>query len=293
MTETMDILHANPWLLYLFAGIFGACIGSFLNVVIYRLPIMIERMWKEECNELFDTKIEIKLEEQINLCKPASSCIHCMSNIPFYHNIPLLSYLILRGRCYHCKESFSCRYFLIELVTSLLTVFVVYHYGLTAQAGFAAVFTWLIIALVMIDYEHYILPDNLNFALLWLGLLANVYELFVPLTEAVLGVIIGYSGLWGFAKLFQLLTGKEGMGHGDFKLFAAFGAWVGWQQLPIIIIGSSLVGAVLGIFLIAAQGRDKAKPMPFGPFLGVAGWIVLFYGEWITHQYLNLFLVHY
>lgn len=289
----IDFLNNQPCFLYLLCCVVGACVGSFLNVVIYRLPIIIERTWKEECNELFDTKIEIKETEKISLSLPRSSCPNCKTQIPFYHNIPIFSYLILKGSCFQCQNRISTRYFVIELFTMLITCFCVYYFGVTSQALFAAVFSWLLIALMVIDYHHYILPDNLNFALLWLGIIANVYELYIPLQESVLGVIIGYSALAGFAKLFELITGKEGMGQGDFKLFAALGAWVGWEKLLLIIIGSSVVGAMIGITLMTIHGRDKSQPLPFGPFLGIAGWIVFFFGEWLVHQYFNLFVVHY
>lgn len=285
----LDAIIENSWIFYTLSAIIGACVGSFLNVVIYRLPIMLERAWKQECREMFNVTLPQDEPAQFNLCVPPSRCPQCQMNIPFYWNIPIISYLMLRGRCFCDKKApIGKRYLIVEFFTMAITLFTAYTLGPNIQMVAACFFTWILIALLCIDLDHYILPDNLNLGLLWLGLIVNLYDLFVPLPDAVLGAIMGYASLWIFANIFYLFTKKEGMGQGDFKLFAALGAWMGWHQLLLIIIFSSLVGALVGLSLIVFQGREKAKPIPFGPFLAIAGWIAFYWGDSIMHEYYDM-----
>ena len=275
---------AFPWI----AGLFGLAIGSFLNVVIYRLPLMLERKWRDQCQEILhpDRKTG-DTAERFDLATPGSRCPHCGHAITALENIPVVSYLWLRGKCAACAKPISWRYPLVELLTCILTAAVAWHfgYGLAALAGIAL--TWSLIALSFIDFDRQLLPDNITLPLLWAGLLLNVFAVFAPLSSAVIGAAGGYVFLWLVYQLFKLATGKEGMGYGDFKLFAALGAWLGWQSLPLIILLSSLVGAILGITFILFFGRDRQLPIPFGPFLCVAGWIALLWGDTLTRYYLQ------
>ena len=269
----IQILQVNLTGLTIVVGLFSLCVGSFLNVVIYRLPIMLERAWRgeEEPSQRFD------------LMLPRSHCPTCNKLIPAWHNIPLLSYLILRGKCAYCKQSISIRYFLIELLTLLLSVIICVHFGPSWQLLAGLVFTWFIIALTFIDLDHQILPDNLTLTLLWIGLLCNLFTVFIPLASAVLGAIVGYVSLWSFTYLYKLVTGKMGMGHGDFKLFAAFGAWFGWQALPLIIILAALLGSITGIIWSLINKKHRNTPIAFGPFLALSGWLaLLFHSQLIT-----------
>ena len=275
---------AFPWI----AGLFGLAIGSFLNVVIYRLPLMLERKWRDQCQEILhpDRKTG-DTPERFDLATPGSRCPHCGHAITALENIPVVSYLWLRGKCAACAKPISWRYPLVELLTGILTAAVAWHfgYGLAALAGM--VLTWSLIALSFIDFDRQLLPDDITLPLLWAGLLLNVFAVFTPLSSAVIGAAGGYVFLWLVYQLFKLATGKEGMGYGDFKLFAALGAWLGWQSLPLIILLSSLVGAILGITFILFFGRDRQLPIPFGPFLCVAGWIALLWGDTLTRYYLQ------
>ncbi len=275
---------AFPWI----AGLFGLAIGSFLNVVIYRLPLMLERKWRSQCQEiLHPNKKPPAAPKRFDLVAPGSCCPHCGHAITALENIPVLSFLWLRGKCSACSKPISWRYPLVELLTGSLTAIVAWHfgYGLAALAGMAL--TWSLIALSFIDLDRQLLPDGITLPLLWAGLLLNVFAVLTPLSSAVIGATGGYVFLWLVYQLFKLATGKEGMGYGDFKLFAALGAWLGWQSLPLIILLSSLVGAILGIAFILFFGRDRQLPIPFGPFLCVAGWIALLWGETLTHYYLQ------
>lgn len=280
---------ANFPLIYVSCSIaIGLCVGSFLNVIIYRVPIMLERGWQQEAKSILeiDADEEEASAELFNLAFPNSRCPHCGHAIKPHENIPVISWLLLRGKCSNCSEPISPRYPAIELLTGLLSGFIAYQFGFTLVAGAALVLTWFLIALTMIDYDHQLLPDNMTLPLMWIGLILNYFGIFTDMGSALWGAIAGYSSLWLVFWGFKLTTGKEGMGYGDFKLLAALGAWLGWQMLPVIIILSSLVGAVLGIGLILFFGRDRAKPIPFGPFLAIAGWIALVYGQQLTHWYL-------
>ncbi len=281
----MMLDSASSGLVLLFAFALGAMIGSFLNVVVHRLPRMMERQWRQECAQLRDEPAPE--EPPYNLATPGSSCPHCGQEIRWYHNIPILSYLWLRGRCSHCAGPISARYPLLEFLTAVVTVFTVWHFG-PGFLGLGALFlVWGLLALTFIDFETQLLPDNITLPLVWLGLLWNLGDGFASLSDAVVGAVAGYLLLWSVYHLFKLITGKEGMGYGDFKLLAALGAWLGWQVLPIIILASSVVGALVGILMILMAGHDKAKPLPFGPYLALGGLVALFWGQDLLQAYLS------
>ncbi len=287
MAELSQIFAQQPWLVWVGGALLGLSVGSFLNVVIHRMPLMLERQWKRECRELLELEAEQETRERFNLIVPRSRCPHCGHRIGALENIPLLSWLWLRGRCRACREPIGLQYPMVELFTALLTLLVLWQLGPTAQALAAMLFTWTLIALSGIDLKIYILPDNITLPLLWLGLLLNWQGLYTSLDSALLGAVAGYLSLWLLYHGFRLLTGKEGMGYGDFKLFAAIGAWLGWQMLPLVIILAAVAGAVIGIGLIVLRGRDRAQPIPFGPFLAIGGWVALMWGEEITRSYLR------
>ena len=261
----------------LVAGLFGLLIGSFLNVVIYRVPKMYQREWENEVAE--EAGQPLPHTDRFNLMVPRSACPHCGHKITAMENIPVVSYLVLRGKCSSCKASISPRYPVIEAVTGLLSAVVVWHFGTGLLGIGALVFLYMLVAMTWIDYDTYMLPDNMTLPLMWLGLLINLNGTLVPLHDAVIGAAAGYMALWSIYWLFKLVTGKEGMGYGDFKLLAALGAWMGWAMLPTIILLSSVVGAVVGLSLILFAGRDRDKHIPFGPYLAGAGLIALLYGE--------------
>jgi leader peptidase (prepilin peptidase)/N-methyltransferase len=290
-------LQAYPLLGLACALVLGLLVGSFLNVVIYRLPKMMERGWQDQCRDFLTNDGDIATlpasdskQEPFNLMVPASRCPHCGHKIKPWENIPVVSYLFLRGKCSNCKAGISARYPAIELVTGLLSVAVIFYVGVNWSGLAALVFTWSLIALTMIDFDTYLLPDDITLPLLWLGLITNSFNTFTDLPSALWGAIAGYLALWSVYKLFKLVTGKEGMGYGDFKLLAVLGAWMGWQMLPQIILLSSLVGAVIGISMIVIRGRDKNIPIPFGPYLAIAGWIAFIWGDTINQSYLKLFV---
>lgn len=273
------------WLSAGIALVLGLAIGSFLNVVIVRLPKMMTNSWKADCCELLE--LEPPQQSTFNLLLPASECPSCGHQIRPWENIPVLSYLFLRGRCSACRSRISIRYPLIELATGILSVLVLLHFGWTAQGMLGLVLVWALIALTGIDIDTQLLPDKITLPLLWLGLLANSAGAFVSLEDAVYGAAAGYLLLWSVFWGFKLLTGKEGMGYGDFKLLAALGAWMGWQALPTIVLLSSFVGAVIGIAGILIQGRDRNVPIPFGPYLAIAGFITLLWGDNLLQMYLQ------
>ncbi|EIS3741033.1 prepilin peptidase [Aeromonas hydrophila] len=285
-----DVFHSLPWLYFSLVFLFSLMIGSFLNVVIHRLPIMLEREWQAEYLGYFNPETQPQQEERYNLMVPRSACPHCGHAITAMENIPLLSWLWLKGRCRECQAPISARYPLVELLTSLLSLIVAATFppgwGLLA----ALLLTWVLVALTFIDLDKMLLPDQLTLPLLWGGLLFNLTGGFVPLADAVIGTMAGYLVLWSLYWAFKLLTGKEGMGYGDFKLLAALGAWLGWQALPIVLLLSSLVGAFIGIGLILLRNHHQNKPIPFGPYLAIAGWIALLWGDTITRWYLTTFL---
>ena len=285
-----SILQDSPNLFYLTVSSISLVVGSFLNVVIYRTPKMMENTWYRECREFLGDEIkDIKAKEltEITLSKPDSTCPNCGHLIRFYENIPVVSWLILKGRCSQCSNKISARYPNIELATMALSLIVANHFGATFITPFVILLTWGLITLTMIDFDHMLLPDQITLPLLWLGLLININGTLVPLSDAVIGAAAGYMSLFSVFWLFKLLTGKEGMGFGDFKLFAVFGAWLGWQLLPLLILMASVVGAVVGIFLMLFKNHQREQGIPFGPYLAVAGWITLLWGEAIWAWYLQ------
>jgi leader peptidase (prepilin peptidase)/N-methyltransferase len=276
----------------------GLMVGSFLNVVIYRLPIMMYGGWRKECIEFLelapeavplpksDRNIPLTEEEPFNLVLPLSRCPSCKAPVKPYQNIPVLSYLFLKGKCAHCGARISRRYPAIELLTAVLSAAVAWHFGDTPQTVFALLLTWSLIALTFIDIDHHLLPDSITLPMLWIGLILSLAGFFTDAHSSIIGAAAGYGSLWLVYHLFKLVTGKEGMGFGDFKLLALFGAWLGWQSLPLIVLLSTLTGAVLGVASIVFAKRDHSAPIPFGPYLAIAGWIALIWGETINRLYL-------
>lgn len=289
MSEILNQLNSQPALLYTSTIILGLLIGSFLNVVIFRVPKMLEQDWHLQCAHFLgdEKKInELESQPQLTLSKPNSSCPKCQHAIKPWENIPVISYLFLGGKCSQCKTHISLRYPLVETATALLSLITILYFGASYTGLAALLLTWTLIALTLIDADTQLLPDNMTLPLLWLGLLLNSQALFTSLESALWGAVFGYLSLWSVYQLFKLLTGKEGMGYGDFKLLAALGAWFGWQLLPIIILLSSLVGAIIGIGMILLKGKDKNIPIPFGPYLAIAGWITLVWGHDIKQFWL-------
>jgi len=285
MTFTQE-LQAYPPLFIALAGIVGLLVGSFLNVVIHRLPKMMEREWRAQCAELSGT--EAKPEHIYNLLTPRSACPHCNHKIGALENIPVISYLLLRGKCKGCGAPISMRYPIVETISGVLSAYAAWHFGFGLAGVAAILFVWALIALTFIDFDTQLLPDDITLPLLWLGLLLNLNGAFTTLPNAVIGAVAGYLVLWSVYWMFKLVTGKEGMGYGDFKLLAAIGAWLGWQMLPLVILLSSLVGAVVGITLIVAVKHGRNIPIPFGPYLAGGGLIALFWGAPLTQSYLQL-----
>lgn len=286
MMPLYDLLIQSHTTLFISLGIFSLAVGSFLNVVIYRLPIMLKAEWRMECSAL----LELPEPETpaLNLSFPRSFCPSCHRTIPFWHNIPVLSYLILLGKCHHCGVKISIQYPLIELLCMGLSLFAAWHFGFGPQLIFVLPFIWMLITLFFIDLKHQLLPDSITLSLLWLGLIANTQSLFTTLPNAVLSAAGAYLFLWVFIKLFYLATGKVGMGNGDFKLFAAFGAWFGGAALPFILIFASFTGAIVGIVYLSYQKQSTETPIPFGPFLCLSALIALFYESTFMNWYLHL-----
>ncbi|MCZ4321111.1 prepilin peptidase [Pseudomonas anguilliseptica] len=283
----IDFLASHMLAFVLCALMIGLLVGSFLNVVVYRLPKMMQRDWREQAREILELPADPQTAT-FNLVLPNSSCPHCSHEIKPWENIPVISYLFLRGKCSSCKSPISLRYPLVELTCGLLSAFIAWHFGFTWQAGAMLLLTWGLLAMSLIDVDHQLLPDSLVLPLLWLGLIANSFGLFASLQDALWGAIAGYLSLWLVYWLFKLVTGKEGMGYGDFKLLAMLGAWGGWQVLPLTILLSSLVGAVLGLIMLRLRNAETSTPIPFGPYLAIAGWIALLWGEQITSSYLQI-----
>lgn len=266
------------------ALVLGLVIGSFLNVVVWRLPKMLEGDWRQQALDVLGLPPEAP-GPTYNLMLPHSHCPQCAHRIRAWENIPLLSYLVLRGRCSNCKAPISTRYPLTELACGVLSAFVAWHFGFGWTAAWGLVLSWGLLAMCLIDADHQLLPDVLVLPLLWLGLIVNSFDLFVPLQAAMWGAVAGYLLLWSVYWLFKLMTGKEGIGHGDFKLLALLGAWGGWQILPLTVLLSSLVGAVGGVILLRLKDANTSTPIPFGPYLAIAGWIALLWGGQITGFY--------
>lgn len=282
-----EFLILYPITTYLFFGVFTLAIGSLLNVVIYRLPLMLKKEWSTQCLILLE--LPAVPSEDINLFFPRSFCPHCKHIIPFWHNIPIFSYCLLRGHCRECQASIPWRYPLIEAICLILSLLAAIHVGFNISLIFALLFIWLTICLFVIDVQHQLLPDSLTYGLLWLGLIANTQGLFTTLPNAVLSAAGAYLFLWSFIKLFYALTGKIGMGNGDFKLFSAFGAWFGWTQLPLILLMSSVIGAIVGIAYLKSTGQTRETPIPFGPFLCASALFSLFYGQTLIQWYLSFY----
>jgi len=278
-----DVFLSDPFTFMVSVFVFSLCIGSFLNVVVYRLPVMMRNQVEDDYLDLLEK--EPKERPVFNLSTPHSACPKCKSPIKPWQNIPVISYLWLKGKCANCKTSISVRYPIVELTTGLLGLLVAYQFGATWQTAALLVFTYFLVALTLIDMDEYLLPDSLTLPLVWIALIANSFGLFTSLESAVYGAIAGYLSLWSIYWIFKLLTGKEGMGYGDFKLLAAIGALLGWQALPVVILLSSVVGAVVGILGIMIMGRDKNIPIPFGPYLAAAGFIAALWGNEITAAY--------
>ncbi len=288
--DIFDVLRHEQWLFYTAIVFFSLCVGSFLNVVIYRLPVILERDWRQQCQEFLEIETTEKQQvEKFNLAVPASTCPHCGHKIRIWENIPLISYLALGGKCSACKTPISIQYPAIEAVTALMSVAVAWKFGVSVQTIGALVFSWTLIALTMIDVHKQLLPDNLTLPLLWLGLIFALFDTFTSLNSAVVGAIAGYLVLWTVFQIFKLVTGKEGMGFGDFKLLAALGAWMGWTMLPQIVLVSSVVGAIAGSIMLVIGRTRRQQPIPFGPYLAVAGWIALLWGNEINQAYLTNF----
>jgi leader peptidase (prepilin peptidase)/N-methyltransferase len=289
----VEIFEAWPVALLIAAALLGLVVGSFLNVVAYRIPIMMERAWRAQCAEIasqpFTPPPHAAPDSRFDLWWPPSACPHCGARIAGRHNLPLIGYLWLKGRCGSCSAAISARYPLVEAAAGLLALVVAFELGATAQTVAALGFAWTLLALTLIDLDHKLLPDSLTLPLLWAGLLVNVAGLFAPLSSAVIGAAAGYLALWSVYKLFKLVTGKEGMGYGDFKLLAAIGAWLGWQLLPVVILLSAIVGSIVGIALIVFGGRSSQTAIPFGPYLAAAGFIALLWGEQLVQLYESWF----
>jgi len=284
----LTLLQAYPIATVVIVVVLGLLVGSFLNVVIYRLPVMMEREWKSECKLILDPNSSgNEPAEAFNLAYPNSHCPNCDSPIKAWQNIPVISYLLLKGQCANCKMSISVRYPIIEAVTGLMSAVIAWQLGASLEMLAALFFTWSLITLTMIDADHKLLPDQITLPLLWAGLLLNSFAVFVPLYDAVWGAIGGYLSLWSVYWLFKIITGKEGMGYGDFKLLAALGAWMGWQSLLVIILLSSLVGAIVGSIILIANKQGRNTAIPFGPYLAAAGWIAFLWGDLIIDAYLR------
>ena len=291
--ELIDALQTTPTLFVALTGILGLLVGSFLNVVIYRLPKMMENEWREQCAE-FAAPVDqaprpAAKKPTYNLVIPRSACPGCGHQITALENIPVVSYLALRGRCRGCRSKITPRYPIIEALTGLLSALVAWHFGFGIAGLSALILLWGMIALTFIDADTQLLPDSITLPLLWLGLIVNSDNTFTDLRSAVLGAVFGYLALWSVYWLFKLITKKEGMGYGDFKLLAAIGAWLGWQVLPLVVLLSSVVGAVIGIALIVLARMGRNIPLPFGPYLAMAGFIALLWGKPIMDSYLQGF----
>ena len=290
----VDFFITNPLAFAIVCGIFGLLIGSFLNVVIYRLPIMLEHDWHAQCVEFLEedaatdeAKLPKKEENQkrFDLISPSSHCPKCNHKIRAWENIPVLSYLILGRKCRQCHSPISFRYPFVELLTGVLSFMVAWHFGFGEQAAAALFLTWTLIALSFIDYDTQLLPDVITIPMVWVGLLLSLGVVYVDPATSIIGAAAGYLSLWCVFQLFKLITGKEGMGFGDFKLLAVLGAWFGWKMLPVIILLSSFAGAVIGISLILLKQQNKDKPIPFGPYLAIAGWLAMLYGDELVSYY--------
>lgn len=294
----LELFTEAPVAFVAVAFAFALIIGSFLNVVIYRLPLMMQREWREQCEELQSEPAPNLPEGPFNLIVPGSRCPACGNNIKAWQNIPVLSYLLLGAQCANCNASISVRYPLVEMLSAILAAVCAWHFGFGWEALLAIGLSLVLVAVSLIDIDHQLIPDSMVMPLLWVGLIMSLFHplagadtLFISPKDAITGALAGYLSLWGVYQLFKLITGKEGMGYGDFKLLAALGAWLGpWPALPMIILLSAVVGAVTGIAMIVLRGRDRQLPIPYGPYLAAAGWITMLYGDTIWSNYMDLFL---
>ena len=300
MATLVELMQGSMALTAVLSGILGLLVGSFLNVVIYRLPLMLQREWRSQCLEYLQLDpAKVKSTDPViehktfNLLNPDSHCPVCRKPVRPWQNIPVLSYLLLRGRCSQCRTAIHWRYPIVEIVTALLSALVGWYFGATWTCLAALVFTWCLVSLTVIDIDHQLLPDNITLPLLWLGLVLSVtgHGTGVTPADALIGASIGYLSLWSIYWIFKLLTGREGMGYGDFKLLAVIGAWLGWQHLLTVVILSSLTGAIIGIAMAVIAGRDKNIPMSFGPYLAIAGFIALIWGDSISNTYVSMLVV--
>ena len=282
----IELLQQMPVFLWLCVGLVSLAVGSFLNVVIYRLPLMLQHHWRQECLiYLEQLSADKATTATISLSHPPSTCPHCQQQIKIWQNIPVLSYLFLKGRCGHCQQKISWRYPLVEALCCALSLALAVHFGFSVELLAGLIFCWLLIAMSFIDFDHQLLPDSLSLSLLWLGLLFNLHHLFTDLQSAVIGAVAGYASLWLIMQGHRLLSGKQGMGHGDFKLFAALGAWFGWQLLPAIILIAAVSGLVISVPYLLINRQQTSTPIPFGPYLAIAGMIALFFSAEIGKGY--------
>ena len=292
-----ELFTESPGIFIAVVFAFAMMIGSFLNVVIFRLPLMMQRDWREQCEELAKEPAPNLPEGRFNLVVPRSRCPSCGTAIKAWQNVPVLSYLLLGAQCANCRASISVRYPLVEILTAVLAGICAWRFGFGWEALMAIGMTCTLVAISLIDADHQIIPDSIVMPLLWVGLVMSLFyplegseTLFIAPREAIVGALAGYLSLWSVYQLFKLITGKEGMGYGDFKLLAALGAWLGWQALPTIVLMSAVVGAILGVAMIIFRGRDRQTPIPYGPYLAAAGWITMLWGDSIKNAYLDLFL---
>ncbi len=284
-----QLLEQTPLVLYVAAALLGLCVGSFLNVVVHRLPQRLEHDWAEQCRELLGTAAPAgQAAPPPSIVYSRSRCPSCGHSIRAIENIPLVSFALLRGRCAGCGSPISWRYPAVEALTAALSVLTVAHFGMSWQAAAALILTWMLIALSFIDIDRQILPDAITLPGVWLGLIVNLFGTFTDLHAAVIGAVAGYLSLWLVYHAFRLITGKEGMGFGDFKLLAVFGAWLGWQALPVVVLLSALAGSVIGLAQIVSGRRGREQPLPYGPYLAVAGWIAMLWGSDLIAGYVRL-----
>ncbi|WP_407644844.1 prepilin peptidase [Flocculibacter collagenilyticus] len=297
MDNIITAFEHYPVFFYLLVFTFSLIIGSFLNVVVHRLPIMMEREWRCDCREFLadeltnEAKQKAKAESATyNLSVPRSACPKCNHQIKWYENIPVLSWLMLKGKCSQCNNPISFRYPFVELLTAVSSLAIALHFGVTELALIYILLTWCLISLIFIDIDKMLLPDQITIPLVWLGLITSLLGITIAPSEAIIGAAVGYLSLWSVFWLFKLATGKEGMGYGDFKLMAVFGAFLGWQMVPLIVLLSSFVGAIVGITILTIQKKGASTPIPFGPYIAIAGWLAILYGDEITNTYFNLIL---
>jgi leader peptidase (prepilin peptidase)/N-methyltransferase len=283
----IQLLAGNPALFLIVIGVLGLMVGSFLNVVIHRLPIMLEKNWQRECQAFLNLEPEATPNQPYNLLVPGSHCPQCKRSIRPWENIPIISYLLLEGRCAGCRTPISFRYPAIEALTAAISVAVAWHFGFTWQTASALVLSWSLVCLSFIDFDRQLLPDAITLPILWLGLFLSLFNIFTDSSSSILGAIFGYLSLWLVYHLFKIVTGKEGMGYGDFKLLALLGAWLGWSLLPTVVLLSSLVGAIIGVTMVVVFRHDRSIPIPFGPYLAIAGWIALMWGHDINSAYMR------